>query len=32
MEELLKTLDTRSESLPARLYEALERRYRETVA
>jgi dimeric dUTPase (all-alpha-NTP-PPase superfamily) len=31
MEELLKTLDARSESLPARLYEALERRYRETV-
>lgn len=31
MEELLKTLDTRSESLPGRLYEALERRYRETV-
>jgi dimeric dUTPase (all-alpha-NTP-PPase superfamily) len=32
MEELLKTLDARSESLPGRLYEALERRYRETVA
>ena len=31
MEELLKTLDTSSESLPGRLYEALERRYRETV-
>jgi thiaminase len=31
MEELLKTLDARSESLPTRLYEALERRYRETV-
>jgi dimeric dUTPase (all-alpha-NTP-PPase superfamily) len=31
MEELLKSLDTRSESLPDRLYEALERRYRETV-
>ena len=31
MEELLKTLDVRSESLPARLYEALERRYREAV-
>src|SRR5262249_60428745 len=31
MEELLKTLDVRSESLPGRLYEALERRYRETV-
>jgi dimeric dUTPase (all-alpha-NTP-PPase superfamily) len=32
MDELLKTLDVRSESLPGRLYEALERRYRETVA
>ena len=31
MEELLKTLDVRSDSLPKRLYEALERRYRETV-
>jgi dimeric dUTPase (all-alpha-NTP-PPase superfamily) len=31
MEELLKTLDVRSASLPGRLYEALERRYRETV-
>ena len=31
MEELLKTLDARSESLPQRLYEALKRRYRETV-
>lgn len=31
MEELLKALDARSETLPRRLYEALERRYRETV-
>ena len=31
MEELLRTLDAASETLPARLYEALERRYRETV-
>lgn len=31
MEQLLKTLDTHSESLPGRLYEALERRYREAV-
>jgi len=31
MEELLRTLDARSESLPRRLYEALERRFRETV-
>lgn len=31
MEEILKTLDPKSEALPARLYEALERRYQETV-
>jgi len=31
MEELLRTLDAASDTLPARLYEALERRYRETV-
>jgi hypothetical protein len=31
MEEILKSLDATSEALPARLYEALERRYRETV-
>jgi hypothetical protein len=31
MEELLQTLDATSDALPARLYEALERRYRETV-
>ena len=31
MEEILKTLDATSDALPARLYEALERRYRETV-
>ena len=31
MEEILKSLDARSEALPSRLYEALERRYRETV-
>lgn len=30
MEELLDTLDAASETLPARLYEALERRYRES--
>lgn len=30
MEELLESLDAGSESLPARLYEALERRYRES--